>query len=66
MTNADKTGTGRCAPNNCQETQIRKVNIAVTGRSKNASNRRNRAYRNTLTSQVSFRGMAFIDEYKAP
>jgi type II secretory pathway pseudopilin PulG len=66
MTTADKTGTGRCAPNNCQETQIRKVNIAVTGRSKNASNARNRAFRTSLTSQVSFRGMAFIDEYKAP
>lgn len=66
MVTADRTGTGRCAPNNCMESQIRKVNIAVTGRSQNGSNSYQRAYRNTLTSQVSFRGMAFVDEYRAP
>jgi hypothetical protein len=63
---ADRAGTGRCAPEACVETQIRKVNIALTGRSQNAANRTNRAFRNTLTSQVSYRGMAFVDEYRSP
>ena len=66
MTTADRNGTGSCAPNPCTEAQIRKVNIALTGRSQNAVNRTQRAFRNTLVSQVSFRGMAFIDEYRAP
>ena len=66
MTTADRNGTGACSPNPCTEAQIRKVNIALTGRSQNAVNRAQRAFRNTLVSQVSFRGMAFIDEYRAP
>ncbi|MGE3508243.1 MAG: type II secretion system protein J [Vicinamibacterales bacterium] len=66
MTAADRDGTGRCSPNPCSETQIRKINIAMTGRSRDAVNQRNRAFRNTLASQVSFRGMAFVDEYRAP
>lgn len=66
MTADDRAGIGRCAPNPCNETQIRKVNIALTGRSQNAVNRSKRAYRNTLSSQVSFRGMAFVDEYRSP
>jgi type II secretory pathway pseudopilin PulG len=66
MDAADKAGTGRCAPDMCVETQIRKVNIALTGRSQNAVNSTNRAFRNTLSSQVSFRGMAFVDEYRTP
>ncbi len=65
MTVADRDGTGRCAPDACGDTQIRKINIAITGRSKDRS-AVERTYRNTLTSQVSFRGMAFVDEYKAP
>ncbi len=66
MTPADRDGTGRCAPNPCTEAQIRKGNIALTGRSRNAVNRKLQAFRNTLATQVSFRGMAFVDEYRAP
>lgn len=66
MTAADRAGTGRCAPNACNESQIRKINIALTGRSQNAVNRKQLVFRNTLSSQVSLRGMAFVDEYRAP
>lgn len=64
MDTADRTGTGRCSPDPCTEAQIRKVNIALTGRSQDGNNRRNYAFRNTLVSQVSFRGMAFVDRFR--
>lgn len=63
MTAQDRDGTGRCNPNACDEAQIRKVNIVLSGRTNRMDNG---AVRNMLTSQVSFRGMAFVDEYKAP
>lgn len=65
MDAADRAGTGRCSPNPCSEAQIRKVNVALTGRSQNANNVGNYAFRNTLVSQVSFRGMAFVDRYRS-
>ena len=63
MVAADLAGTGSCAPSACAASQIRKINIALTGRSQNAVNTQSRVYRNTLTSEVSFRGMAFVNEY---
>ena len=45
---------------------IRKVNISLTGRSKNAGSDGTRSYRNTLTTQVSLRGMSFLDRYMEP
>lgn len=66
MTADDLTTSGRCAPNTCSDTQIRKVDIALTGRSGDVTNPDVRPFRNTLTTQVSFRGMAFVDRYLAP
>ena len=66
MVAADLAGTGRCSPNPCTGPQIRKINIALAGRSQNAANAKNRIYRNTLSSEVSFRGMAFVNDYQAP
>lgn len=63
MVTADRDGTGRCNPNACEEAQIRKVNIALFGRTQRLDQG---VVRNMLQSQVSFRGMAFVDEYKAP
>jgi hypothetical protein len=57
---------GACSPNACTQAQIRKINIVLTGRSFNTLARQNRVFRNTLTSQVSLRGMAFVDEYLPP
>jgi Prokaryotic N-terminal methylation motif len=64
MTAADIGGTGACAPNPCSTNQIRKVDVLITARSSNVNNPKARSFHNTLASQVSFRGMAFVDEYK--
>jgi hypothetical protein len=66
FTAADLNGTGRCAPDPCSTTQIRKVNVVLTGRSRQQAKSTKQFFRNTLASQVSFRGMAFVDEYLAP
>ena len=44
-------------------TQIRKINVALTARSKTAVAGKGRIFRNTLTSQVSLRSMSFGDDY---
>lgn len=63
FTEPDLTGTGACAPEPCGPTQVRKINVALTARSKNAGLGNGPVYRNTLTSQISLRGMAFVNEY---
>lgn len=63
MNAADLAGTGACAPNSCSPNQIRKVNITLTGRSAQKFQPLKRYFRNTLTSQVSLRALAFVDEY---
>ena len=67
FTAADVAGTGACAPNPCNVNQIRLINILLTARSsKNATQLGGKMFRNSLSSQVSLRGMAFVDEYLAP
>lgn len=65
MTTADTTTTTTCTGTPCSPTQIRKVNAMLTGRSRNAVNSKLRPFHNTLTSQISLRGMAFVDEYRS-
>jgi prepilin-type N-terminal cleavage/methylation domain-containing protein len=60
----DYTDGGACAPSECAPTQIRLVNVSLTVRSQNAANTESRVYRNTLTSQVSLRGMALVNDYQ--
>jgi Tfp pilus assembly protein PilW len=60
----DLTVAGACSPAACGPTQIRKVNVALTGRSRDSMNQAARVLRNTLQSQVSLRGMAFVDRYR--
>jgi hypothetical protein len=60
----DFTDTGDCAPDACSPTQIRKINVTLTGRSQSLANPQSRVYRNTLTSQVALRGMALVNEYQ--
>ena len=64
MTASDIVGTGACFPNPCSTNQVRKVDILITARSSNVVNPKARSFHNTLASQISFRGMAFVDEYK--
>ena len=65
MTTTDQGVSGACAPAACAATQIRKVNVMLTGRSANAVNTNLRVFRNSLQSQISLRGMAFVDEYRS-
>jgi len=66
MLAADLLPTGACAPVACASTQIRKVNIALSGRNRNlGNNAKTLALRNTLQSQVALRGMAFVDRYRS-
>jgi prepilin-type N-terminal cleavage/methylation domain-containing protein len=64
MVAADLSGSGACSPNPCSQTQVRKVNIAITGRSGTKVPPRMTYLYNTLESQVSLRGMAFVDKYR--
>jgi prepilin-type N-terminal cleavage/methylation domain-containing protein len=63
---ADLTPAGPCNPNPCSVNQIRKVNVVLTGRSTKQFRPTAQFFRNSLTSQVSLRGMAFVDEYLPP
>ncbi len=65
MTAADMAGGGACTPNPCGRTQVRKVNVEVTGRSVDRLPPANQYFKNTLKSQVSLRGMAFVDKYRS-
>jgi prepilin-type N-terminal cleavage/methylation domain-containing protein len=65
MLPADLSTSGACAPVACAATQIRKVNIALSGRNRNAGNNPTALpLRNTLQSQVALRSMAFVDRYR--
>lgn len=64
MTTADVGGAGACTPNPCAMTQIRKVNVALTGQTPNKVQPTFKFMKNTLESQVSLRGMAFVDRYR--
>jgi len=62
----DLTTAGACAPVACAATQIRKINIALSGRNRTLGNNPNTIpLRNTLQSQVALRGMAFVDRYRS-
>jgi type II secretory pathway pseudopilin PulG len=66
MVGADLTTAGACSPVACAPTQIRKVNIALSGRNRTLGNNpRSLPLRNTLQGQVALRGMAFVDRYRA-
>jgi hypothetical protein len=66
FTAADMLGTGACSPEECNPLAIRKINVVLTGRSSAASDASSAQFRNTLTSQISLRGMAFLNEYVQP
>jgi prepilin-type N-terminal cleavage/methylation domain-containing protein len=66
MNAADLAGTagGACAPLPCSANQIRKINVALTGRSRTPMRQTRQYFRNTLTTQISLRSMSFMDRYK--
>jgi type II secretory pathway pseudopilin PulG len=66
FTAADYGGTGACAPVACSVNQIRKVNVLLGARSRTVFSVTGQYFRNALTTQVSLRGMSFVNEYSAP
>ena len=64
MVAADLAGTGACAPSPCSQTQIRKVNVFLTGRSERRFSVTDDFFRNSLSSQVSLRSLALVDRYR--
>ncbi len=63
---ADIAGTGKCSPSPCSVNQIRKVNITLAARSKRVFSVTGQYFRDALTTQVSLRGMSFVNEYSSP
>jgi len=63
MVAADLGGTGACSPNACLENQIRKVNVLLAARSADTFSATRRFFRNTLSTQVSLRSLALVDQY---
>lgn len=63
MDDTDLTGGGTCAPDPCSESQIRKVNVTLTGRSSGRHPQTNEFLRNTLATQISLRNLSLVDRY---
>jgi hypothetical protein len=64
MDASDLDGTGACTPDPCSPNQIRKVNVVLAGRSRLPLRNTRDFLRNTLTTQVSLRSLAFVDRYR--
>jgi prepilin-type N-terminal cleavage/methylation domain-containing protein len=64
MNDFDLTSAGPCTPNPCYPSQIRKINILLSGRSRLPRKGSNQFFRNRLVTQVSLRSMAFVDRYR--
>ena len=63
--NATDLGTsGACNPAACSPNQIRKINVYVAARSNHPMRATGRFFRNSLSTQVSFRSLALVDRYR--
>jgi type II secretory pathway pseudopilin PulG len=60
----DLAAGGTCGDFACNPNNIRKVNVALSGRSRRALTNTTTFFRNTLSSQVSLRSLAFVDRYQ--
>jgi hypothetical protein len=61
---ADIVDGGTCGDVACNPNNIRKVNVVLAGRSRRALSNTGTFFRNSLTSQVSLRSLAFVDRYQ--
>jgi hypothetical protein len=50
----------------CSVNQIRKVNVTLSARSRTVFSPTKKYFRNSMSTQVSLRGMAFVNEYSPP
>jgi hypothetical protein len=67
---AGTVGTGACAPvapvTPCTVNMVRKINVTLGTRSRKPFSVTGRYFHNQLTTQISLRGMAFVNEYSGP
>ena len=63
---ADFAAGGKCFTATCSPAQIRKVNVLLSARSRLPFSTTRKYFHNTLTTQVSLRGMSFVNEYAPP
>jgi hypothetical protein len=63
---ADYAPGGACGAIACSVTQVRKVNIILGGRSRTPFSATRQYFHNVLSTQVSLRGMSFVNEYSPP
>ena len=63
---ADFAIGGKCFTATCSAAQIRKVNVLLSARSRLPFSTTRKYFHNTLTTQVSLRGMSFVNEYAPP
>jgi len=63
---ATPVGTGACAPSPCSVNQVRKINVTLGTRSRKPFSVSGQYFHNQLTTQISLRGMAFVNEYSGP
>jgi prepilin-type N-terminal cleavage/methylation domain-containing protein len=64
MDASDLDGSGACSPDECSPNMIRKINVALSGRSKLPLKNTRDFLHNTLHTQVSLRSLAFVDRYR--
>ncbi len=64
MTAEDLAGGGACGGAACSVNQVRKVSVFLGGRSLAPFSTTRQFFRNSLTSQVSLRSLAFVDRYR--
>jgi hypothetical protein len=63
---AGTVGLGACAPAPCSVNQIRKINVTLGTRSRKPFSVTGWYFHNVLTTQISLRGMSFVNEYTGP
>ena len=63
---ADLAGGGACGVPACSVNQVRKINVTLGTRSRKPFSVSGRYFHNQLTTQISLRGMAFVNEYSGP
>jgi prepilin-type N-terminal cleavage/methylation domain-containing protein len=63
---ADYAAGGACGTISCSVNQVRKINITLGGRSRSVFSATRQYFHNVLSTQVSLRGMSFVNEYSPP
>ena len=64
MVASDLTVSGRCSPIVCDPERIRKVNVTLSSRGRQALRGSRQVLRTSLLTQISLRSLSFVDRYE--